>query len=56
MRKILISLLGLASVTSLIWAQPNPEAVPAVGLIGLPVLVVGAAGYGVYRLIKKKEK
>ncbi len=56
MKRTLLSILGLIGATSFIWAQPNPEAVPVVGIIGLPVLVVGAAGYGVYRLIKKKDK
>ena len=57
MKKLLgiITLLGTAAV---VWAQPgpppSPETVP-VGFIAIPVIAVGAIGYGIYKIAKKKD-
>ncbi|MBN1756293.1 hypothetical protein JW877_08790 [bacterium] len=57
MKKVLGIITLLGSFTAL-WAQPgpphSPETVP-IGLIAIPVIAVGAVGYGVYRIIKKKD-
>lgn len=52
MRK-LIAILPILAATPLFAQTPPAEAVP-VGLIAIPVIVVGAVGYGIYRIVKKK--
>ena len=50
MRKIVLILAAALPI----FAQGSHETVP-VGPLAIPFIVVGAAGYGVYRLVRKKK-
>ena len=51
--KKLIALLPILAATPIFAQSPPAEAVP-VGLIAIPVIVVGAVGYGIYKIAKRK--
>jgi hypothetical protein len=51
MKKLLGLLLVVAS--SPLLAQVTDETVP-VGLVAIPIIAVGAIGYGIYKIAKKK--
>ncbi|MBN2543611.1 hypothetical protein JXI42_12165 [bacterium] len=56
--KKLLGIVTLVLSSTVVWAQPSPppspDAVP-VGLIAIPVIAVGAIGYGIYKIAKKKD-
>jgi hypothetical protein len=51
--KKLLALLPVLAATPIFAQGPPAESVP-VGLIAIPVIAVGAVGYGIYRIAKKK--
>lgn len=52
--KKLMALLPVLATTSIFAQGPPAESVP-VGIIAIPVIAVGAVGYGIYRIAKKKK-
>jgi len=53
MKKIM-ALIPILAATPIFAQGPPAEAVP-VGPLAIPVIVVGAVGYGIYRIAKKKK-
>jgi len=52
--KKLTAILPIIAATSLLAQTPPAEEVP-IGPIAIPVIAVGAIGYGIYRIVKKKK-